>query len=70
MTIGENYGLSLDPTPTVILFHDVHNQLMELRKANGGKRVRVLRNGMLIHVQNWPGQEVPAEEIPEQIMLW
>lgn len=57
MIIGENYGLALDPIPTVILFRDVNNQLTELRKANGGLPVRVLRNGMLIHLKNWPGKE-------------
>lgn len=50
MIIGENYGLALDPTPTVIPFHDVTARLNALRDANGGKSVRVLRNGMLIRL--------------------
>jgi hypothetical protein len=56
MIIGENYGLALDPTPTVIPFHNVTARLAELRKANGGKHVRVIRNGNLINVVNWPGK--------------
>lgn len=50
MIIGENYGLALDPTPEVIPFHQVHQRLEELRAQNGGKPVRVLRNGMLIRL--------------------
>jgi CRISPR-associated endonuclease Csn1 len=50
MIIGENYGLALDPEPVVIPFHDVQQRLEEIRKANGGKQVRVLRNGMLIRL--------------------
>jgi hypothetical protein len=56
MIIGENYGLALDPTPTVIPFHNVQERLTELRKANGGKPIRVLRNGMLISIDGWPGK--------------
>lgn len=52
MIIGENYGLALDPTPAVIPFHNVHARLAELRKANGGKPVRVLRNGMMFQIEN------------------
>ena len=57
MIIGENYGLALDPTPTVIPFHDVTARLDALKEANGGKPVRVLRNGMLIKIGNekFPG---------------
>lgn len=50
MIIGENYGLALDPVPTVIPFHDVTVRLNALKDANGGKPVRVLRNGMLIRI--------------------
>ena len=56
MIIGENYGLALDPEPTVIPFHDVPNRLAELRAANGGKPVRVLRNGMLIRLESSPAR--------------
>ncbi len=54
MIIGENYGLALDPCPTVIPFHDVTARLAELRKQNGDKPARVLRNGMLIHLEKSP----------------
>lgn len=56
MIIGENYGLALDPEPVVIPFHDVQQRLLEIRAANGGRPVRVLRNGMMIRVSNWPGK--------------
>jgi CRISPR-associated endonuclease Csn1 len=57
IVIGENYGLALDPEPTAIPFHDVTARLNSLRDANKGKAVRVLRNGMLIRVNNWTGKE-------------
>jgi len=50
MVIGENYGIALDPDPLVIPFHDVHQRLEQLRTKNGGKPVRVLRNGNLIRL--------------------
>ena len=50
MIIGENYGLALDPTPSVIPFHNVTARLAELREANSGKPIRVLRNGMLFRI--------------------
>ncbi|MBK1881215.1 hypothetical protein JIN85_02245 [Luteolibacter pohnpeiensis] len=56
MIIAENYGLALDPTPTIIPFHDVTVTLANLRKANGGKPIRVLRNGMLIRISSWKGK--------------
>lgn len=45
-----NFGLALDPAPEVIPFHKVSVRLRELRKKNGGKPVRILRNGHLIRV--------------------
>jgi CRISPR-associated endonuclease Csn1 len=56
MIIGENYGVALDPSPVVIPFHDVAARLAELTKANGGKPVRVLRNGMLIRLTGSPAR--------------
>jgi HNH endonuclease/RuvC endonuclease subdomain 3 len=56
MVIGENYGLALDPQPQIIPFHDVQKRLDDVRAANGGMPVRVLRNGMLIRVNNWSGK--------------
>jgi hypothetical protein len=54
--IGENYGVALDPVPTVIPFHNVTSRLNDLRDANGGKPVRVLRNGMLILLKKSPAR--------------
>ncbi len=51
LIIGENYGLALDPEPTIIPFHKVWVRLRELREKNGGRPVRVLRNGMLIFLR-------------------
>lgn len=50
LVIGENYGVALEPVPTMIAFHQVKKQLEALRAKNGGKPVTVLRNGMLIRV--------------------
>lgn len=57
LVIGENYGLALDPVPTIIPFHAVHKTLVALRESNHWKPVRVLRNGMLIRVKQgtWKG---------------
>lgn len=51
LVIAENFGVALDPKPTVIPFHKVYQRLSELRVANGGKRPRVIRNGQLIIVK-------------------
>jgi CRISPR-associated endonuclease Csn1 len=56
LVIPSNYGLALDPEPEIIPFHKVWNRLRELREKNGGKPVRVLRNGMLIHIPNKTGR--------------
>lgn len=56
MIIGENYGLALDPAPSVIPFHDVTVRLDALKKENGGKPIRVLRNGMLIRLLTSPAR--------------
>lgn len=56
MIIGENFGLALDPEPNVIPFHDVAARLKALREANGGKAVRVIRNGMLIRMKKSPAR--------------
>ncbi len=50
LVIADNFGLALDPEPQIIPFHKVWNRLRDLREKNGGKPVRVLRNGMLIHL--------------------
>lgn len=50
LIVGENFGIALDPQPTILPFHKVWPRLMELKAKNGGKMPRVLRNGQLIHV--------------------
>jgi len=50
LVIPDNYGVALDPLPTIIPFHKVWPRLQELKKANGGKLPRVLRNGQTIKV--------------------
>lgn len=52
LVIPENYGVALDPQPTIIPFHKVWMRLQELKAANGGKPPRVLRNGQIIEVPN------------------
>ncbi len=47
---GDNFGLALDPEPLILRAHKVWHRLNALRRSNGGKKPRVLRNGMLIHV--------------------
>lgn len=50
LVIPANYGLALDPEPTIIPFHNVWPRIIELREKNGGKAPRILRNGMLIRI--------------------
>jgi hypothetical protein len=50
LVIPENFGVALDPQPTIIPFHKVWPRLQEFKTANGGKAPRVLRNGQIIHV--------------------
>jgi CRISPR-associated endonuclease Csn1 len=48
--LGDNFGLALDPEPTMIRPHKVWHQLNALRKTNEGKPARVVRKGTLIRV--------------------
>jgi CRISPR-associated endonuclease Csn1 len=57
LIISENYGLALDPIPQIIPFHKVSQRLIRLWQENDQKDTRILRNGMLIRVTNWPGKE-------------
>jgi len=50
LVIPENFGVALDPQPTIIPFHKVWTRLKHIKAANGGKFPRVLRNGQLIQV--------------------
>jgi hypothetical protein len=52
LVIPENFGVALDPKPTIIPFHKVWPRLQELKAANAGKMPRVLRNGQLVRVLN------------------
>ncbi len=48
--LGDNFGLALDPEPTIIRPHKIWHQLKALREANSGKPVRIIRKGTLIQV--------------------
>ena len=50
LVIPDNFGVALDPQPTVIPFHKVWTRLQEFKKANSGSMPRVLRNGQIIRV--------------------
>jgi hypothetical protein len=50
LVIPDNFGVALDPQPTVISFHKVWPRLQELKKANSGKMPRIIRNGQIIKV--------------------
>lgn len=50
LIIPDNYGLALDPEPTIIPFHKVWTRVQELRERAGGKSPRIIRNGQLIEV--------------------
>ncbi len=54
LIIGENFGLALDPSPTIIPFHQVSKQLAKVKEMNGGKPARIIRNGMLIKIRKNP----------------
>ena len=48
--LGDNFGIALDPEPTLLRPLHVWRQLQGLKAANGGKWPRIIRNGMLIRV--------------------
>lgn len=52
LVIPDNFGLALDPKPQIVPFHKVALRLAALRQENGGRPVRVVRNGQLIKVAN------------------
>jgi hypothetical protein len=54
--LGDNFGLALDPEPTILRPIKVWEQLAELRSKNGGKRPRTLRRGSLISIPNKTGR--------------
>lgn len=49
LVIPDNFGVALDPVPTIVPFHKVWTRLNDLKKGNGTKP-RVLRNGQLIRI--------------------
>lgn len=51
IVIEDNWGLALDPTPTLIPYFKVFPHLRELRRLNGNRPVRVIRKGDHIHVE-------------------
>lgn len=50
LVIPDNFGVALDPQPTIIPFHKVWTRMKELKAANGGTLPRVLRNGQMVQV--------------------
>ncbi len=53
--LGDNFGLALDPEPTLLRPHKVWPQLQQLRSANEGKPSRIVRIGSLIRVPEKSG---------------
>ncbi|WP_300782662.1 HNH endonuclease domain-containing protein [uncultured Akkermansia sp.] len=60
--IEGNYGVALDPKPVVIRHIKVFKQIMSLKEQNGGKPVRILKNGMLVHL--------PSSKDPRRTGVW
>lgn len=56
--LGDNFGIALDPEPTLIRPLHVWRQVQELRAKNGGKWPRVVRIGMLIRVLKAKSEKV------------
>jgi len=56
--LGDNFGIALDPEPTLIRPLHVWRQLQTLKAANGGKLPRVVRKGMLIRVLRAKSEKV------------
>jgi len=52
LVIPDNYGIALDPEPTIIPFHKVWTRLHQLTVDNENKPPRVARNGQLIKIAN------------------
>jgi CRISPR-associated endonuclease Csn1 len=49
--LGNNFGISLDPEPTIIRPFRIWHQIAELSTRNGGKPPRILRIGSIIQVK-------------------
>lgn len=50
IVVQGNYAVALDPQPSIIPHINVYKQLQALKKENGGKSVRLIKNGMLIRI--------------------
>lgn len=55
--IAENFGIALGSLPQLLPFHNVPQQLAQIRAENGGRLPQIIRNGMLIRVESgtWEG---------------
>ena len=51
VVIGKNWGLALDPVPTIIPYFKVFPRIRELRRQNHNRPVRIIRPGNLIRVE-------------------
>jgi hypothetical protein len=56
--LGDNFGIALDPEPTLIRPLHVWRQLQELRAKLGGKWPRVIRKGTLIRIERAKSEKV------------
>ncbi len=56
--LGDNFGIALDPEPTLIRPLHVWRQVQELRTKNGGKWPRVVRIGMLVRILRAKSEKV------------
>lgn len=52
LIVEDNYGVALDPEPKVIPYQQVWWQIQQLKKLNGGRSVRILRNYQKIRVHS------------------
>lgn len=52
IVIEGNYGIALDPKPTMIRHIAVYKQIQALRRQNGGNPIRILKPGMRIKITN------------------
>lgn len=57
LIIESNYGIALMEEPEIIPFHDVPARLETLKKKNLGESPEILKNGMLIKIDNWSGKK-------------
>ncbi|MCB1065956.1 MAG: hypothetical protein KDN20_23935 [Verrucomicrobiae bacterium] len=51
LVIGANFGIALDPNPTILPYFRVWHRLQALQEANGRKKIRIIRPGSLIRIK-------------------